>query len=82
MKSYVSSALLWKDILGLQPQSVQTKDYNIDICRFCAKHATIRSKSKDWLALNQYNVSEWSDNVYPQTVVSETTMKLQLILLV
>ena len=61
MKSYVSSALLWKDILGFQPQLVQTKDYNIDICHFCAKHATLRSKSKDWLALNQYNVSEWSD---------------------
>jgi hypothetical protein len=28
---------------------------------FFAKHASIRRKSKDWLARNQYNVSEWSD---------------------
>jgi hypothetical protein len=26
---------------------------------FCAKHAAFRRKSKDWLALNQDNVSEW-----------------------
>jgi hypothetical protein len=25
------------------------------------KHAALRSKSKDWLAQNQNNVSEWSD---------------------
>jgi hypothetical protein len=24
-------------------------------------HAALRSKSKDWLVLNQDNVSEWSD---------------------
>ena len=26
-----------------------------------AKHAALRGKSKDWLARNQNNVSEWSD---------------------
>jgi hypothetical protein len=26
-----------------------------------AKHAELRRKSKDWLARNQDNVSEWSD---------------------
>jgi hypothetical protein len=26
-----------------------------------AKHAALRRKSKDWLARNQNNVSEWSD---------------------
>ena len=26
-----------------------------------AKQATLRRKSKDWLARNQNNVSEWSD---------------------
>jgi hypothetical protein len=31
------------------------------MCCFCAKDAKMRSKSKDWLALNQDNVSEWSD---------------------
>ena len=36
-------------------------DYKIGICCFSAKHAALRSKSKDWLARNQNNVSEWDD---------------------
>ena len=44
-----------------EPQSGQTKDFKIGICCFSTKHATLRSKSKDWLARNQDNVSEWSD---------------------
>ena len=28
---------------------------------FVAKHAALRRKSKDWLAWNQDNVSEWDD---------------------
>jgi hypothetical protein len=43
------------------PRSVQTKDYNMDICCLSAKHPALRRKSKDWLARNQTNVSEWSD---------------------
>jgi hypothetical protein len=43
-----------------EPQSCQTKDYKIDMCCFFAKQAEIRRKSKDWLARNQDNVSEWS----------------------
>jgi hypothetical protein len=46
---------------GFEPRSVQTKDYKISICCFTAKHASLRSKSKDSLAPNQNNVSEWSD---------------------
>ena len=42
-------------------RSGQTKDYKIGICCFSAKHATLRRKSKNWLARNQNNVSEWSD---------------------
>jgi hypothetical protein len=42
-------------------QSGQTKDYKIGIYCFFAKHAVLRKKSKDWLVLNQDNVSEWSD---------------------
>ena len=38
---------------GLESRSGQTKDYKIDICCFSAKHAALRSKSKDWLARNQ-----------------------------
>jgi hypothetical protein len=39
----------------------QTKDYKNGICCFSAKYAALRRKSKDWLARNQNNVSEWSD---------------------
>ena len=46
---------------GFEPRSSQTKDYKIGICCFSAKNAALRSKSKDWLARNQNNVSEWSD---------------------
>ena len=41
--------------------SGQTKDYKIGICCFSAKHAAWRRKSKDGLARNQDNVSEWGD---------------------
>jgi hypothetical protein len=46
---------------GFEPRWGQTKNYVIGICCFSAKHAALRSKSKDWLARNQNNVSEWSD---------------------
>ena len=46
---------------GFEPRSGQAKVYKIGICCFSAKHATLRRKSKDWLARNQNNVSEWSD---------------------
>ena len=32
---------------GFEPQSGQTKDYKIGMCCFSAKHAKLRSKSKD-----------------------------------
>ena len=43
--------------LGFEPRSGQTKDYEISICCFSAKHAALRRKSKDWLARNQAYVS-------------------------
>ena len=46
---------------GIEPRSGQTKDYEIGIGCFSAKHEALRRKSKDWLAQNQNNVSEWSD---------------------
>ena len=46
---------------GFEPQSGQTKDYEIGICCFSAKHAALRRKGKDWLPRNQNNVSECSD---------------------
>jgi hypothetical protein len=46
---------------GFELGSGQTKDYEIGICCFSAKQAVLKRKSKDWLARNQNNVSEWSD---------------------
>jgi len=46
---------------GFEPRSGQTKDYKIANCYFSAARASLRSKSKDWLARNQDNVSEWND---------------------
>ena len=46
---------------GFEPRSVQTKDCIIGICCFSAKYAALRRNSKDWLAWNRNNVSEWSD---------------------
>jgi hypothetical protein len=46
---------------GFEPRSGQTKDYKISIYCFSDKHAALRRKSKDWLAQNQNNVSEWGD---------------------
>jgi hypothetical protein len=46
---------------GFEYRSGETKDYKIGICCFSAKHAALSRKSKDWLARNQNNVSEWSD---------------------
>ena len=44
-----------------EPQLGQTKDYRIGICYFSTKHPALRRKSKDWLAQNQDNKSEWGD---------------------
>jgi hypothetical protein len=46
---------------GFEPRSGLTKDCEIGMCCFSANHVALRSKSKDWLARNQNNVSEWSD---------------------
>jgi hypothetical protein len=46
---------------GFEHLSVQTKDYKIGICCFTAKHAALKRKSKDWLAWNQDNMSEWGN---------------------
>jgi hypothetical protein len=46
---------------GYEPLSCQTKDYKIGICCFSSKNAALRRNSRDWLAQNQNNVSEWSD---------------------
>ena len=65
----------WK-IVGSSPHHDQVKPKTIKICVCClsAKHAVLRRKSKDWLARNQNNVSEWGD--------VSSTIKIQLSMLV
>ena len=46
---------------GFEPRLGQIKNYKISICCFSSKHSALRSKNKDCLALNQNNVSEWSN---------------------
>ena len=46
---------------GFEPQSGQAKHYKIGICCFSAEYAALRRMSKDWLARNQDNVSDWGD---------------------
>jgi hypothetical protein len=46
---------------GFKHQSSQAKDYNIGICYFTVKYIALWRKSKDWLAWNKDNVSEWED---------------------
>jgi hypothetical protein len=64
---------------GFEPRSGQSKDYAIAICCLSAKHAALRRKSKDWLARNQDNVSEWVDMFTGGLLFQWTsTMKIQL----
>jgi hypothetical protein len=46
---------------GFERRSGQTKDYEIGICCFAAKHTVLWRKSKDWLARNRDNVSNWGN---------------------
>jgi hypothetical protein len=66
---------------GIEPRSGQTKDDKIDICCFSAKHAALRSKSKDWLTHYYDNISEWID-IADCCFQSASTIKIQLSMLV
>jgi hypothetical protein len=45
----------------LTSSAVEREFYTIGISCFSTKRTALRSKSKDWLAQNQNDVSEWSD---------------------
>ena len=65
------------------PRSGQIKDYKIGIWYFSANYATLMSKSKDWLARNQDNVSEWIDMSTRGLLLQlATTIKIKLSVLV
>jgi hypothetical protein len=68
---------------GFEPRSGQIKDYKICICCFCTKYPTLRSKSKDWLTLNQDNVYEWDNmSIWGLLFQWASTIKIQLSMLV
>ena len=68
---------------GFEPRSGKTKNYEIGICCFSAKHTALRKKSKDWLARNQDNVPEWGYmSIRGLLLQWARTMKIQLSLLV
>ena len=52
-----SSSGVWQ-IIFFEPWSSQTKDYKIGVCCISAKHTTVKSKNKNWLGRNHYNVLE------------------------
>ena len=80
MGSVLASSAVYR---GFEPRSGQTKDYKIGICCFSTKHAALRSKSKEWLARDQNNVSEWSDmSVHGLLFRWATTIRVQLSVLV
>jgi hypothetical protein len=62
--------------------SSQTKDYKIGICCFSAQQAALRRKSKDWLARNQANVSEWGNMSTRGLLFQGARKKIQLSVLV
>jgi hypothetical protein len=78
--SVIASSAVYR---GFEPRSDQTKDYKIGICSFSAKHTALRRKSKDWLARNQNNVSEWSGmSIRGLMFQWSSTIKIQLIVLI
>ena len=80
MVSVIASSVVDR---GFKPRSRQHKDYSIGICCFYAKHAVLRRKSKDGLARNQDNVSEWGDmSIRGLLFQLASTIKIQLSVLV
>jgi hypothetical protein len=68
---------------GFKPRLGKTKDYKIGICCVSAKHAALRRKSKDWLARNQDNVSDWGDMSIRELLFQwASTIKMKLSVLV
>ena len=63
---------------GFNLQSVQIKGYKTGICCLSSKHAALKIKSKDWLAQNQNNVSEWN-NMSMHGLLQQWTWRLGLV---
>jgi hypothetical protein len=68
---------------GFELRSGQTKDSKMCMCCFSAKNAALKRKSKDWLAWNQDNVSEWGTCLSADCCFSELALeKIQISVLV
>jgi hypothetical protein len=65
----VSYIIRCRNSLPFKPKTIK-----IGICCFSAEHVTIRRKSKDWLAQNQDNLSEWGDMSICGLLFQWTTM--------
>jgi len=64
---------------GFECRSSQTKNYQIDVSFFSAKHAVLRRKNKYWLARNQDNVSECGEmTIHRLLCWGASTIKIQL----
>ena len=69
-------------IVGSSPGRAKPKTIKL-VCCFSAKHASLSSNNKDWLARNQNNVSVWSDMPTRGLLFQwGNTIKIQLNLLV
>ena len=58
MLSVLASSVVYR---GFKSRSGQTKNYEISMYCFSAKHAALRNKSEERRARNQNDMSEWSD---------------------
>ena len=66
-----------------ESRSDQTKHYNIGICCFSSKRASLKRKSKDWMARNQDNGFEWNDmSIRGLLFQSDSAIEIQLSVLV
>jgi len=59
MSDFIASMLFKHSKSMISNGWVKPNDNKIGICCFSAKHATLRSKIKDWLDQNRGNVSNW-----------------------
>ena len=81
--SYSILNLICGVMVSMLASRVQAKDCKIGICSFSAKNAALRKKSKDGLARNQDNVSEWGDiSIRGLLFQWASTIKIQLSMLV
>ena len=58
---------------GFEPRSGKTKNYEIGICCFSAKHRVLRNKKKDQLALSQDNATV-EEHIYLDYCFSELAL--------